>query len=406
MTPFRFDDPDQYIDGTPHEVFARLRKEAPFVWNQPSHGEGFWLATRHGDVVSISKHPTLFATNAPLLSNPLPSELWSTYPALAMIADNLMTFDHQKHGILRSIGNSLFSGTRVADVESQVRAICIEVMVKASRRTHFDFANDVALAIPVEIVLGTFLGIDRADLDMITRCVLTINAVDDPVLSPSPTALMDAAEELFAYGIALLRRLKTSPGKNLLSELIHDSNVGGLSTEQLFLAYWFPLVAGAFDTTASTIAGGVEALLQFPEQLNQLREAPNNIPLAVEEMLRWVSPVIYFRRTATSDTDFNGNRIRKGEKVILCYASANRDEEVFNNPNCFDVKRSPNNHVSFGYGPHFCLGARLALLILRTFLDEFLSRMNIQMEGEITRTRSGWMNRIRSMPVRNAQTTA
>jgi cholest-4-en-3-one 26-monooxygenase len=224
--------------------------------------------------------------------------------------------------------------------------------------------------------------------------------MDDPELRPHPDALFEAAEELFAYGMALLKRVQRVPSGDVLSDLLLAGSLKGLPAETLIQAYWFPLAAGAFDTTASTIAGGVQALLQFPEELNSIREDPSLIPLAIDEMLRWVSPTVYFRRTATMETDFNGYRIKKGDKIVLCYASANRDEDVFAHPEMFDVKRTPNPHVAFGYGTHFCLGSRLATLILRIFLEEFLPLISrIQISGQVMRTRSGWMNRIKSMPV-------
>ena len=402
MTDFRFDDPDQYVNGTPYEAFAALRNEAPFSWRAASDRlkDGFWLATKYRDIVSISRNSKLFATNAPLLSDPVPVELWPVFPALGMIADNLMTFDAQKHVVFRSLANSLFSGARIAQLEDKIRATCIEIRDRVSNRPRFDFAEEAALAIPVEVVMGTFMGIPRADLATLTRYVLTINAMDDPELRPHQDALFEAAEELFAYGMALLKRVQRVPSGDLLGDLLHAGSLKGLSAETLIQAYWFPLAAGAFDTTASTIAGGVQALLQFPEELNNIREDPSLIPLAIDEMLRWVSPTVYFRRTATMETDFNGYRIKKGDKIVLCYASANRDEDVFPHPETFDVKRTPNPHVAFGYGTHFCLGSRLATLILRIFLEEFLPLISrMQISGKVIRTRSGWMNRIKSMPV-------
>lgn len=403
MIPFKFDNPDNFVNGTPHGVFAQLRKEAPFAWHDgsdPMKG-GFWLATKYHDVVAISRNPKLFATHAPLLADPLPKSLWPEFPSLAMIADNLMTFDHQKHAPFRAVANALFSAARIADLERKIRSRCMEVMARISGRSSFDFAAEVALAIPVEIVLGVFLGVPEQDLEMVTRSVLTINAMDDPVFRPNEESLLEAAEKLFAYSLALLERLKTHVPGSLLSDLLHTTELGALTAQELLLAYWFPLAAGAFDTTASTIAGGVQALLQHPQQLSELQTNPSLIPLAVDEMLRWVSPVVYFRRTATADTCIDRNQIMKGQKIVLCYASANRDEEVFSDPDSFCVTRNPNNHLAFGYGPHFCLGARLAYLILRIFLEEFGHRLSsIRLDGDVARTRSGWMNRIRYMPVR------
>ena len=402
MAAFRFDDPDRYVKGTPYEEFSRLRAEAPFSWQKTSQshgGEGFWLATRHRHIVSISKNPRLFATSAPLLADPLPRNLWSQFPALAMIADNLMTHDPERHAIFRPLANALFNTAKLAEHEARIRGKCEEILERVRGRSQLDFASDVALPVSTEIILGGFLGVPHTDLSALSRCILTINAMDDPFFSPGGQSLYDAARHLFEYGIAILQQAKKTPDDSVLHALVRHDDLLGTTPEQFFLTYWFPLAAGAFDTTASTIAGGVRALEMYPQQLERLRADPALIPLAVDEMIRWVSPVIYFRRTSTANTDFEGHHIRKGEKVILCYASANRDEEVFVRADEFDVGRTPNNHVSFGYGPHFCLGARLATLVVRIFLEELVRRVaTIRANGNITYTRSAWMNRIRVMP--------
>jgi cholest-4-en-3-one 26-monooxygenase len=399
---FRFDNPDEYVRETPHATFERWRRESPFSWHSSATnpGDGFWVATRHADVISIGANTKAFESSAAILSDPLPRELWSTFPALAMLADNLMTFDPQKHRTFRTIANPLFSSAvRIAALEDEMRATCVEVMDSVGDQ--FDFATDVALEIPVRFVLGKLLGVPHEDLAKLSDRALALNAMDDPEYLPHRASFYKAAQEIFDYGVALLRRLKAATPGNLLGELVHSAAAQGLSIEELTSAYWFPFVAGGFDSTASTIAGGVHALLQFPEQLRRLRADPGAIPLAVDEMLRWVSPVVYFRRTAIADTNFHGNQISARQKVLLCYPSANRDEDVFTDPHLFDVKRTPNPHITFGGGPHFCIGARIGTLLLRVFLQEFLRRMSrIQLDGDIIRTRSAWMNRIRLMPVR------
>lgn len=404
MTEFRFDDPDQYVHGTPFGEFARLRREAPFAWHEASQTRGgFWLATRHCDVVSISRDPERFATHAPVLADPLPRALWAEFPSLAMIADNLMTFAPEQHARFRPLATALLAPASLLAMEERVRDVCARIVRDVSGRPGFDFASEVALRVPVEILFGMFLGVPEEDLERMRDSVLTINAMEDPVFSQGGESVLEAARTLYEYAFALFRRLREEPpGPTLLSMLVHGDVPQGVTPEQRFLVYWFPLIAGAFDSTASTIAGGVRALLQHPDQLRRLREDRSLLPLAVDEMVRWVTPAVYFRRTATVDTEYDGHRIRRGHKVVLCYASANRDEEAFADPDVFDVGRKPNRHVSFGYGPHFCPGGRIGSLVIRMFLEAYLDRIaELELDGPAIHTRSAWINRIRSMPVRH-----
>jgi cholest-4-en-3-one 26-monooxygenase len=403
---FHFDDPDQYVRGTPYHQLAWLRRESPLSWQRRSTDphDGFWLVTRHEDVVAISRNPGLFGTHAPLLQDPLPRELWRDFPAGAMIADNLLTYEPRKHGCFRIPINAMVAPARIAALESEIRAACVTLMRRNFARPRFDFPADIALPFPTFVVLGLVLGIPACDHEGLSRAILAINAMDDPTFSPRPGGMFRGAEELLAYGKRHAARLMEAARTSILGELVATRQIDGLSKEETFLAYWFPLTAGAFDTTAATIAGGVRALLQYPEQADRLRATPALIPSAVEEMIRWVSPVIYFRRTAVSDTTLRGQPVAKGQKVILCYAAANRDEAVFAEPDQFDIGRHPNPHVSFGYGPHFCLGAALARTMIRVFLEElgpYLDRL--QLDGDVVHTRSSWMNRICSMPVRVRQ---
>jgi cholest-4-en-3-one 26-monooxygenase len=400
---FRFEDPKGYVMGTPYHELARLRAEAPFAWNPPRAGlkAGYWLATRHRDIVAVSKRPAEFSTRAPLLQDPIPEQVWPDFPALAMIASNLLTFDPRKHATFRTLVSQLMSQSRVTELEPAIRALCVEMLERIPATGSFDFAEQVALPFPVAVVLSLVLGVPRQDQDALARCILAINAMEDPRFCKPPNGMMAAADELSAYGKRHVERLLGGEGSGVLGELLRSSGSEEISSEALFLAYWFPMTAGAFDTTAATLAGGMQALLRFPEQLERLRASPALIPLAVEEMLRWVSPVIYFRRTATCDTSFDDKPIRKGETIVLCYAAANRDEEVFPDPDAFDVGRKPNAHLSFGYGPHYCMGAPLARTMMRIFLEELLARGHqLRLDGPVAHTRSNWMNRIWSMPLR------
>ena len=405
MSSFIFDEPDQYANGTPYNELAKLRATAPFSWHPSGEvaGQGFWLATRHQDVVAISKNPEVFATTAPLLGNPIPRELWPHFPALRMIADNLLTYDYKKHPAFRALATSLFTTQRITRATTLIRQICEKQIRQFAGAMAFDFAEDVALPCASKSILGQFLGVPSADLEMISKWILTINAMDDPIFRPEEDSFIKAAEQLYLYGMTLFdRKRKMAASDDAFSQIVHNCRLEDTPPDQVFLAFWFPLAAGAFDTTASTIAGGTLALIQHPEQFASLRSGRVTLVHAVDEMLRWVSPVVYFSRTATRDTNHSGYPISKGQKIVLCYASANRDEAAFRDPDKFDVGRESNAHVTFGHGSHFCVGARLALTTLRIFFEEYMRWMPaLEVVGSVRRTRSFWMNRIWSMQVRS-----
>src|SRR5262249_37445413 len=198
-----------------------------------------------------------------------------------------------------------------------------------------------------------------------------------------------------------LKTRRRAPKEDVLSVLAHTKTSNGdYMSEEMFVRYFWSLLTGAFDTTASAISGGMLALISFPKQYETLLVDPSLLPTAVEEMLRWETPTIYFRRTAMADTEIRGRRIRSGQRVVMCYASANRDEEEFANPDTFDISRKPNNHLSFGHGKHFCLGSNLARAEIRILLELLIQRkLRLDLRGEIRRARSNFQYRIKHMPV-------
>jgi cholest-4-en-3-one 26-monooxygenase len=399
---FAFDDPDQYVAGVPHDHFAQLRRERPFAWhpNLREPDKGFWLAMRHAEVVRVSRDPSRFVTRHLLLEDFINREAWPAAPALAMFADNMMTFSPEEHALVRPALTAALSPAAVERLEDRIRDVCGKIRDRVSGLSHFDFASEVALAIPVQIVLGHLLAIPNEDLSEMTRIALTINGADDPALSPrGRLGAFRAAEMLFDYGQAHVRRARTLRRGNLLATLL-DSLPSPGDEQHVFRAYWFNLISGAFDTTAATIAGAALTLLQCPRQLERLRADRALVPTAVAEITRWITPVVYFRRTAAVDAEIGGQVVREGQPIILCYPSANRDEEVFTEPDLFDVGRHPNPHISFGFGPHFCAGARLGQAMVRVFLEEFVDFLpKLELAGPTIHTRSAWMNRLRVMPV-------
>lgn len=400
MDSFKFHDPDWALTGRPLEALAALRREAPLSWH-PVAGDpsgGYWLVTRHQDIVQIAKSPTLFSVQSGvLLDDPPPNQKG----ALAMPLNHFGVFDPPKHTQLRQLLNPGLAPRVLAELEPRIRRRTSESLARMAAKGTCDFAEEVGLALPRSIVLSELLGVPDEDVPRLGHASVLMVAAEDPAVNPRNVWRASALYDIYTYGLKILKERREHPRADLVSQLAQIKLPDGSPmTDELFLACWFPLIVAAFDTTASAIAGGVLALLEHPDQLDSLVKEPGLVPTAVEEILRWVSPVIYFRRTATADASIRGQHIQKGQKILLCYLSGNRDEEVFNQPELFDVRRNPNNHIAFGHGVHFCFGARLAQLMLRVFYEELLRWLpGMRLAGEAKRVRSFWMDRIRSLPI-------
>jgi cholest-4-en-3-one 26-monooxygenase len=400
MDPFVFHDSDRLPRSQQLAELARLRREAPVAWipHPETSAGGYWLVTRHADIVHIARQPTLFSVERGVLLDDLPP---SQRGALAMPSSHFGVYDPPRHTQLRQLINPHFTPRVLSRLEARIRDRARASLARAAAQQSCDLAEDVALALPVEVVLHELLGVPAEDCGKLSRASILMVAAEDPAVNPRRVWRASAIHDIHSYGLRIWNERRVHPREDLVSLLAQARMPdGGALTDELFLACWFPLIVAAFDTTASAIAGGVLALLEHPEQRDRLIGDPALVPTAVEEILRWVSPVIYFRRTATADTTVNDQAIAEGQKVLLCYLSGNRDDEVFSRPELFDVSRSPNHHIAFGHGVHFCLGARLAQLILQVFYEELLPWLpRMTLAGEPRRIRSFWMDRIRSLPV-------
>ena len=399
--PFSLTDLDRFARDVPHNAFRQLRRFAPVYWNpaptpvDPTHG--FWLVTRHADIVFIEKNPLLFSSHYGLtLADAPPS---NASPAWSMVRDGLTHLDPPEHAQHRQIAASWFAPRAVAARESAIRIIAEEVLERACARERFDFASEVALRFPVSVVLGEVLGLPAEDFTRVIHWSDVIAAPADPEFPRS--AGTDTVHEIHAYAFSLFEARRRWPGTDVLSLLAHSpSPAGGPMTKEIFVRYFWSLLTGAFDTTASAISGGMLALIEYPDQYERLLQDPSLLTSAVEEILRWETPTIYFRRTAMADTVLRGQIIRRGQPVVMCYASANRDEEEFPDPDVFEIGRRPNNHLAFGHGPHFCLGANLARAEIRIMFEQIIRRnLRLKLCGGIRRARSNFQNRIKEMPV-------
>jgi len=399
-----FDDPDAFRHGPPYALLARMRREQDVVWMPPTPRtpSGYWAVLRHRDIVRVSRSPAEFKAGEGTLLYDLPPAALRR-GALGMLAGQLGFRDPPDHTKLRQLLAPPFLPAAVRSLEDNVRKVVRELIAGIANRPSFDLVTDFALPLPVRVVLGVVMGMDDGMGSRVVQLMLRAQAPEDLTLNPEgPLGAIEALDQVYRLGQECIRQRRAAPNGDMVSALLASRFSDGTpADDETVLWLWFALLAGAFETVTGTVAGGTLALLENPGELRRLQDDPSLLPTAVDEILRWVAPVLYFRRTAVRDAEVGGQRIRAGQKLLLCYPSGNRDPEVFADPERFDVGRTPNAHLTFGYGPHFCLGARLAELQLRCAFQELVPHLgNLQLSGPIQRVRSSWLNRITALPVR------
>jgi cholest-4-en-3-one 26-monooxygenase len=384
--------------GPPYDLFRELRAEAPVHWNAMPGDAGVWAITRYKDVFDVSLDQKTFSSQraGAILRTMQPDE----YEVQKTLLINLDPPVHTKHRRLVSLG---FSGKVIRNLEHHVREIATEIIDEIAPLGTCDFVDRVSAELPLQVIVE-MVGVPKADRRKVLDWTNTMIAFDDPEYgAASPLAGQMAAAELFMYANELAEDREKNPREDLVSILMQAEVEGERLSRADFSAFFMLLLVAGNETTRNLISGGMLALIEHPEQRARLMADRSLLPSAVEEMLRWVSPVNVFRRTATRDTELCGQTIREGDKVALFYASANRDERVFQNPDTFDITRTPNEHLAFGIGPHFCLGANLARLEIRVMFEELLRRLpNLELAGRPERLRSYFINGIKRMPVRFA----
>ncbi|HEV2242391.1 MAG TPA: cytochrome P450 [Streptosporangiaceae bacterium] len=385
--------------GAPHEQFTWLREHAPVYWH--AHGgepgwPGFWALTRHADIGHVSRHPEIFSSTRRLA-------LFGEIPEEQIVLQRLMmlNMDPPQHTRQRTFVNRGFTPRMIGRLAKHVREICDTLIDEVVPRGEADFVTDVAAPLPLQVICE-LVGAPAADRDRIFELSNKLVGADDPEFRSTPEEGMEAAAEIYAFAHELAERRRARPADDIVTRLLQPDDAGEvLSTDEFDLFFLLLTVAGN-ETTRNAASGGMLAFFEHPGQWQRLLADPALIPTAAEEIVRWVSPVNLFRRTATRDTEIGGQAIAEGDKVVVFYASGNRDESVFATPQEFDVARDPNPHVGFGGGgPHFCLGRHLAALELRVLLQTLAERMpDIELDGEVSRLRSNFLNGIKHMPVR------
>ncbi len=368
-------DGDLFTEGLPFDLFAQLRSEAPVYWNEEPEPEepGFWALTRYQDVLYVSKNPGLFSSAVGGHQISYPPGVEFSRATRAVVA-NMIGMDPPEHNAYRKLVSPGFRPKAVGAIEEKIRAVVTGAIDRVEDKGECEFVSELAAELPVA-VLAELLGVPDEDRHKMFHWSNQLVGIQDPEFNESPEQVLMTFAELFDYGKRLCEERRGNPTGDLMSIMAHGEIDGERIEDDMLDGFFLLLVIAGNETTRNTIAGGTLALIDHPDQKRLLMEDPSLIPTAVEEMLRWVSPVIHFRRTATADTEIGGQRIRRGDKVVMWYPAANRDPEVFEDPETFNVQRQNNEHLAFGAGQHFCLGARLARLQLRVMFEELLRRV-------------------------------
>jgi len=392
-------DLDQFEVGVPHHVFKLLRAEAPVFWHpEPNGGPGFWVVTKYRDLIAVSKDPATFSSwrGGTNLFDTTPEQLSQT----RMI---MLNMDPPAHSKYRRLVNQGFTLRMVARLEPHIREMAHRIVDHVAATGECDFVTEVAAELPLQVI-AEFLGVPLADRHKVFEWSNRLIGFDDPEFRDSADSVaqgQQAAAEMYMYANQLALERRDHPRDDLVSVLMRGEVDGERLSEMEFDSFFLLLAVAGNETTRNLISGGMLALLEHPEQRQRLLADMSLLPTAVEEMLRWVSPVMHFRRTATRDTELRGQKIRERDKVVIFYPSANRDEEIFPDGDRFDVGRTPNEHLAFGIGEHFCLGSNLARLEIRLLFEELLTRLpDIELAGPVHRLRSNFIGGIKRMPVR------
>lgn len=399
-------DLDLFADGFPHEVFTSLREASPVWWHEPTRhtpdGIGFWVVSDHANVLAVVSDAETFSSDrAPGRDGggTLIQDLPHGFAAGVLL--NMM--DDPRHHEIRRLVTPAVAPRRLTEMEDELRSRTRTILDAVSERGHCDFLVDVAVELPLQAT-AILLGVpedDRHDLMAWSNATLDY---DERELGESSRAAEEASSAMAAYGAALIADKRASGGDDMLANLCRSTIAGPDGPEPLsdleLLMFFNLLIAAGSETTRNAIALGMDALVERPDQIDLLRKDRTLLQSGVEEILRWSSPTLYNRRTATADTEIGGQVVRGGDKVTLWWASANRDEAVFEDPFSFDLARTPNQHVAFGYRSHFCLGANLARLEIRIIFEELLDRFSyFTLDGPIERFRTNKHAGVKHMPM-------
>jgi cholest-4-en-3-one 26-monooxygenase len=394
-------DRDRFTQGIPHEWFTYLRREAPVYRHPEPDGPGFWVLTKYDDVVAVGRDAETFSSDQKRggvigLEQPPPEQEDFTAEGRLML-----TMDPPDHTRYRKLVNRGFTPRQMRMLEPHIRDLTAQILDEVIERGECDFVVDVAAELPLQVI-AELIGVPQEDRHKLFEWSNRMVGSEDPEYIVSAEEVQAAQIEMFMYANELAQQRRTTPRDDIVTALLTAEVDGDTLSEMDFNLFFLLLAVAGNETTRNSISHGVKAFCENPDQYRALVEDPTLADSATEEVVRWASPVMYFKRNVTRDTDFKGHAFKEGDKVSMWYISANRDEDVFDDPFTFDIRRNPNEHVGFGGGgPHHCLGSNLARMEIRVLLEEMARRIpEIETTDEAQPLRSNFIGGIKHLPVK------
>ena len=399
--------PETYADEKElHDIFTFMRKEDPVSWVEPNQFRPFWAITKHEDIIEIEKQNELFINDprTTLMDIPTEDAIKEFTGGSHLLVRSLVHMDNPDHQSYRSLTQKWFAPPNLESLKKDIRNIAKEYVNKmVDYGSECDFAKDIAIFYPLRVIMS-ILGVPKEDEPRMLRLTQELfgGRDEDMIRDESETSSeSNTITDFFEYFNALTEDRRKNPTNDVSSVIanakINNEQLGHLEA----MSYYIIIATAGHDTTSSSTAGGILALIENPDQLSKLKNNPSLMTSAVEETIRWVTPVKNFFRTATQNYDLKDREIKKDDSILLCYPSGNRDEEIFDDPFKFKVDRSPNRHLAFGHGAHLCLGKYLAKIEMEIFYEELFKKIdNIQLNGEPEWVKASFVSGLKSLPIK------
>ena len=399
--------PETYADEKElHDIFTFMRREDPVSWVEPDQFRPFWAITKHEDIIEIEKQNELFINDprTTLMDIPTEDAIKEFTGGSHLLVRSLVHMDNPDHQSYRSLTQKWFAPPNLESLKKDIRNIAKEYVNKmVDHGNECDFAKDVAIFYPLRVIMS-ILGVPKEDEPRMLRLTQELfgGRDEDMIRDESETSSeSNTITDFFEYFNALTEDRRKNPTNDVSSVIanakINNEQLGHLEA----MSYYVIIATAGHDTTSSSTAGGILALIENPDQLSKLKNNPSLMTSAVEETIRWVTPVKNFFRTATQNYDLKDREIKKDDSILLCYPSGNRDEEIFDDPFKFKVDRSPNRHLAFGHGAHLCLGKYLAKIEMEIFYEELFKKIdNIQLNGEPEWVKASFVSGLKSLPIK------